>query len=73
MATKKSFDFKLGDKLKIARSGEIGVVAGRAHYVDSNPTYWVRYTRADGVAADSWFNESELDLVEANAEEPAAA
>lgn len=73
MATKKSFDFKLGDEVKIRRSSEGGVIAGRAHYVDSNPTYWLRYRRNDGVAADGWFSESEIELVRSSADTESAS
>lgn len=73
MATKKTLAFKLGDKLKITRSGELGIVFGRATYVDSNPQFLLRYCRADGVAADGWFHESEVELVEPATSEPEQA
>lgn len=60
MATKKTFDFKLGDKVKIERSDEHGEVVGRAHYRDSNPNFLVAYVAADGRACEAWFQESEL-------------
>lgn len=59
MAVKKTFNFKLNDKVKLA-SGEAGEVIGRAQYVDSNPQYQVRYVAADGRMVQDWWNESAL-------------
>lgn len=60
MAVKKSFAFKLGAHVTITASGETGTVQGRAHYVDANPSYYVRYKSADGRAVETWWNESAL-------------
>lgn len=53
MAVKKTFDFKLKDRVKLD-SGEAGEVIGRAQYVDSNPQYMVRYVAADGRMTQEW-------------------
>jgi hypothetical protein len=60
MAVKKTFAFKLEDMVKLDQSNEVGVIVGRAHYVDSNPTYYIRYKAADGRLIESWWNESAL-------------
>lgn len=60
MAVKKNFAFKLGQGVTIKVSGEEGYIQGRAHYVDSNPQYNVRYKSADGRAVEAWWNESAL-------------
>lgn len=60
MATKKTFDFKLGDDVEIVVSGERGTVIGRAHYTNSNPTYLVRYKAGDGRMVECWINEDAL-------------
>ncbi len=59
MAVKKSFAFKLGDAVKL-ESGERCTVIGRAHYLDSNPQYMVRYVAADGRMTECWWAESAL-------------
>ncbi len=35
-------------------------VIGRAHYLDSNPQYMVRYVAADGRMTECWWAESAL-------------
>lgn len=59
MAVKSKFEFKLKDKVSL-ESGEAGVVIGRAHFVDSNPQYQVRYKAGDGRMIESWWYESAL-------------
>jgi hypothetical protein len=64
MAVKKPFDFKLGDEVAIEESGERGVVVGRAHYLDQNPTYLLRYRAGDGRCVEQWWAESALVRIE---------
>jgi hypothetical protein len=64
MAVKKTFYFKLGDEVAIAESSERGVIIGRAHYLDQNPTYLLRYRAGDGRCVEQWWSESALVLVE---------
>ena len=61
MAVKKTFDYKLGDAVKLVLSGEKGTVLGRAHYVDRNPVYYIRYLAADGRQGEDWWNESAIE------------
>jgi hypothetical protein len=60
MAVKKTFDFKLGDEVAIEDSGERGEIIGRAHYLDTNPTYLLRYRAGDGRCVEQWWAESAL-------------
>lgn len=60
MPTKKSFFFHLGDPVRLAGTDEIGHVVGRAHYLDSNPQYLVRYAAANGRLVEAWWAESAL-------------
>jgi hypothetical protein len=55
------FRFTLGQRVKITCSGETGEIVGRAEYVNSEPCYYIRYARADGVADNSWWAESALE------------
>jgi hypothetical protein len=57
MASKKTFNFKLGDQVKLATSSETGTVIGRAHYVNQDPQYYVRYLAADGRQTEAWWAE----------------
>lgn len=60
------FKFSLGQKVKLALSGEEGAVVGRAEYTNSSNGYFVRYKAADGAQRESWWNED--GLVAADAE-----
>ncbi len=60
MATKKTFNFKLGDGVKLSLSGETGSVIGRAHYTNVDPQYYVRYVGADGRQIETWQSEDAL-------------
>lgn len=53
--------FELGQELCITASGERGIVVGRAEYLDSLPTYLLRYRSADGPAVEQWWNQSALE------------
>lgn len=59
MATRKAFKFKLGEKVALP-SREGGVVEGRAHYINSNPQYLVKYIAADGRFVSAWHDEDDL-------------
>lgn len=58
------FDFCIGDKVKIAVSGEEGEVIGRAEYAASEDSYYLRYKAGDGRAIEAWWPVSALELVE---------
>lgn len=60
MASKKTFDFKLGDAVKLSLSDERGEVVGRAHYSNMNPQYLVRYKAGDGRQVEAWIAEDAL-------------
>lgn len=64
MATKKTFDFKLGDNVTLALSGETGTVVGRASYINANPSYLVRYVAGDGRQVENWLSEEALHAKE---------
>lgn len=63
MATKRTFTFKLDQPVKLRDSNETGRVIGRAHFVDSNPQYHIRYRAGDGRVVESWWNESAVEAV----------
>lgn len=54
------FKFNLKDEVTITASGESGLVTGRAEYVYAEPSYFVRYKTAEGVAVEQWWTESAL-------------
>jgi hypothetical protein len=60
MAVKKTFNFKLNDKVELSESGEVGTVVGRAHYTNCNPNYLVRYAAGDGRQVEDWWAEDAL-------------
>ncbi len=60
MASKKSFNFKLNDAVKLKRSGEAGEVVGRAHHTHCDPQYQVEYLTADGRQVCDWIPEASL-------------
>lgn len=55
--------FKLGDEVIVRRSGERGMIVGRATYLDSTPSNFIRYTAAGGRYCEAWLVDSELELV----------
>lgn len=63
MATKRTFAFKLDQPVKLRDSDETGHVIGRAHYVDSNPQYQIRYKAGDGRVVESWWYETAIEAV----------
>ena len=72
MASKKTFDFKLGDRVKLAMSEERGSIIGRAHYLEADPQYDVRYVAADGRMVEGWLSETAIVAdASPSAEQPA--
>lgn len=57
---KKSFNFKLGERVVISESNETGEVIGRAHYVYAEPSYLIRYKAGNGQAVETWWTETAL-------------
>jgi len=53
---------ELGANVVIIVSNEHGVVIGRSQYLNGGLQYLVRYKRADGVDAESWWDESALNV-----------
>ena len=60
-----TFQFELGQQVKLTGSGEQGYVAGRAEYQDSPPSYFIRYRAADGRLTEAWWSGSALTAFEA--------
>ncbi|WP_267422700.1 hypothetical protein [Methylobacterium sp. GC_Met_2] len=59
------FSFSLGQEVRLVRSGEAGVVVGRAEYTDAAPSYFVRYAAADGRLDERWWAQSALEAADA--------
>lgn len=55
-----SFNFEMNQHVCIAASGEVGQVVGRAEYVNSANSYFVRYIARDGRAVEQWWAEDAL-------------
>lgn len=56
------FKFSIRDRVKLALSGEAGIVVGRAQYQAAENGYLVRYVAADGRQVETWFGSS-LSLI----------
>lgn len=56
----KTFEFELNQQVSLRCSGEQGNVIGRAEYIESTPSYYIRYKAADGRAVESWWSGSAL-------------
>ena len=54
------FKFSLEDKVKLTHSDEHGDVIGRSEYINSEPTYLIRYVAGDGRQIESWWAEDAL-------------
>lgn len=54
------FRFGMGATPVITVSGEIGLVVGRAEYVNSEPSYLLQYRSNRGDAVEEWWRESAL-------------
>lgn len=59
MPVKKTFNFKLGEKVTL-ESGETGTIVGQARFTDSNPQYRLRYVAGDNRQTECWWDESAL-------------
>ncbi|MGU3386999.1 hypothetical protein ACLBYG_20985 [Methylobacterium sp. D53M] len=55
-----TFQFDLGQRVKLKDSEEQGSVVGRAEYQESSPSYFVRYRTADGCLTEAWWSGSAL-------------
>lgn len=55
-----SFKYDLGDRVRLAESGEEGSVVGQAHYQDAKDGYLIRYSTASGEQAENWWTESAI-------------
>lgn len=53
--------FKLGDRVRIACSGETGTVVGVAEYANGGWSALVRYKAADNRAVETWWAFDALD------------
>ena len=58
------FKLELGERVKLIESDEMGVVDGRAEYVDSPASYYVMYKAADGRQTTRWWEERHLMSLE---------
>jgi len=63
MASKKTFNFKLNDNVTLSVSDEAGVIIGRAHYVNCDPMYLVRYLSGDGRQVENWIAEDAIAVI----------
>ena len=52
--------FLLGERVRLAESGEAGTVIARAQYQTSEASYLVRYRAGDGRQVEAWWGESAL-------------
>jgi len=55
-----SFLFSLNQSVKLKVSGEAGYIRARSDGLDRPNTYMVTYCNAQGVAAETWWNEDQL-------------
>ena len=58
--------FQLNQVLRLKRTGHTGDCIGRAEYsYSSAPAYYLAYTDSQGNAQKGWFDEPELEEVQA--------
>lgn len=57
---KGGFTYELRQAVKLAESGEMGTVVGRAEYTNSRNGYFIRYRAADGRQVEQWWPEDSL-------------
>ena len=55
-----TFKWELGERVSFEQSDECGLVVGRAEYLTSEPSYYVRYQAADGRQVEQWWGQSAL-------------
>lgn len=53
----------LGAAARLIRSGETGQITARLEHLECKPQVQLRYTAADGRAAEGWFFASEVELI----------
>ncbi|PCJ68232.1 MAG: hypothetical protein COA62_15830 [Rhodobiaceae bacterium] len=58
----KFVDTNLGQRVKIAISGEVGTIIGQCVYLYEAPSVYVEYKAADGSASSSWFSPEQLEI-----------
>jgi hypothetical protein len=51
----KEFSHELGEQVEL-ESGEKGVTIARAEYLESEPSYLIRYVAADQRLTESWWS-----------------
>lgn len=51
----KEFSHELGEQVEL-NSGEKGVVIARAEYLESEPSYLIRYVAADQRLTEAWWS-----------------
>lgn len=56
-----SFKFEIKQNVRVVVSGETGQIQGRAEYAAAENSYLVRYKQTNGVATESWWQESALE------------
>jgi hypothetical protein len=54
--------FELSDHVRLSLSDEHGIVIGKAVYVNSDPSYLIRYKAGDGRQVENWQPEDALAL-----------
>lgn len=58
-----TFAFDLGQEITLSRSGERGIVVGRAEFTNAVDSYYVRYVAGDGRQTEAWWP---MDAIEAS-------
>lgn len=56
-------NFQIGQSVRIAVSGEVGLIIGIAEYAESAPDALVRYCAGDGRAVETWWKFSALEAM----------
>lgn len=54
------FEIKQIVHIDVGTRSEYGTIIARAEYATAEPSYLVRYKRADGVSDERWWSESAL-------------
>ena len=58
----KEFKYKVDDVVKLIETDEYGTVIGRAEYLHSENSYYIRYKNATGNQVIAWWVESSIVL-----------
>lgn len=59
------FKFDLNQFVELSISGEMGHIKSRSESISHCNQYLVHYKAADGRAVESWFDEDDISVVEA--------